>query len=105
MAKREIAVYLPFESIRTVFEMSGFGEEREAAAAAFAKNDREGVLACVTDEMVHALTIAGTPSQCREQLDAFREYVKLPVLIPAASGLATAQVRRNAERLIETFAA
>ena len=105
MARHEVATYLPFESIRTVFEVSGFREAREAAAEAFRRHDSDAVLAAVTDEMVDTLTIAGTPEQCREKLEAFRQYVRLPVLIPAAAGLPAAQVRRNTERLLETFAA
>ena len=105
MARHEIATYLPLESIRTVFEVSGFGEPREVAAAAFRRNDSEAILAAVTDEMVDALTIAGTPRQCREKLEAFRQYVRLPVLIPAAAGLPASQVRRNTNRVLETFTA
>ena len=105
MARREVATYLPFESIRTVFEVSGFGDARAAAAAAFRRNDRAGVLAQVTDEMVDTVTVAGTPDECRDRLEALRAYVELPVLIPAAAGLPPAQVRRNAERVLETFGA
>ena len=92
MARREVATYLPFESIRTVFEVSGFGDARAAKAAAFQRNDRESVLAQVTGEMVDTVTVAGTPGECRRKLEALRKCVKLPVLIPAAAGLPPAQV-------------
>jgi len=105
MARAEVATYLPFESIRTVYEVSGFSEAREVAAEAFHRHDSETVLAQVTDEMVDTLTVCGTPDQCREKLEALRQYVQLPVLIPAAAGLTAAQVRRNTERLLETFSA
>ena len=86
-----------------MFEVSGFGDARAAAAAAFRRNDREGVLTQVTDEMGDTVTVAGTPDECCDKLEALRMYVKLPVLIPAAAGLPPAQVRRNTERLLETF--
>jgi len=53
--------------------------------------------------MVDTVTVAGTPDECRDKLEALRMYVKLPVLIPAAAGLPPAQVRRNTERVLETF--
>lgn len=104
MARHEIAFYLPFESIRTVFEVNGFQREREAAVAAFRRRDTAGVLRCVTDEMVDVLTIAGRPDECREKLASYRPYVKLPVLLPPSTHLSEAQVRCNTEMVLKTFA-
>ncbi len=105
MARADVATYLPFEGIRTVFELSGFADEQKTAAEAFLRHDTDAVLAAVTDEMIDALTIAGTPDECRQKLERFRPYVKLPVLLPAAAGLSPAQARRNTELVLETFSA
>jgi alkanesulfonate monooxygenase SsuD/methylene tetrahydromethanopterin reductase-like flavin-dependent oxidoreductase (luciferase family) len=104
MARADVATYLPFEGMRTVFDQSDYGEIQKEAAAAFLRNDIDAVRAAVTDDMIDTLTVCGTPDQCRAKLEALREYVELPVLLPAAAGLSPAEVHRNTARILETFA-
>lgn len=103
MARADVATYLPFEGIRTVFEASGFAEQQRFAAEAFLRNDLAAVRSAVTDEMVETLTVCGTPDECRAKLERLRRHVRLPVLFPAAAGLTPDEVRRNTERIVETF--
>jgi F420-dependent oxidoreductase-like protein len=49
----------------------GFGAEADRVRQAFQSRDREGAARAVTDEMVDAMTIIGTPTQCRDQMQAF----------------------------------
>jgi F420-dependent oxidoreductase-like protein len=49
----------------------GFGAEADRVRAAFQGRDREGAARLVTDEMVDAMTIIGTPARCRDQIQAF----------------------------------
>src|SRR5882762_9182863 len=49
----------------------GFGAEADRVRAAFQSKDRDGAAKLVTDEMVDAMTILGTPTQCRDQLQRF----------------------------------
>jgi F420-dependent oxidoreductase-like protein len=49
----------------------GFGAEADRVQAAYRGRDREGAARLVTDEMVDAMTILGSPRQCREQLQRF----------------------------------
>src|SRR6266851_3680050 len=49
----------------------GFGAEADRVREAYQARDRERAARLVTDEMVDAMTIVGTPSQCREQMQAF----------------------------------
>jgi F420-dependent oxidoreductase-like protein len=51
----------------------GFGAEADRVRAAFQARERERAAALVTDEMVDAMTILGSPAQCREQLERFFE--------------------------------
>jgi alkanesulfonate monooxygenase SsuD/methylene tetrahydromethanopterin reductase-like flavin-dependent oxidoreductase (luciferase family) len=51
----------------------GFGAEADRVRAAFQARERERAAALVTDEMVDAMTILGSPAQCREQLQRFFE--------------------------------
>lgn len=49
----------------------GFGEEADRVRGAYMDRERELAASLVTDEMVDATTIIGTPDQCREQMRAF----------------------------------
>jgi alkanesulfonate monooxygenase SsuD/methylene tetrahydromethanopterin reductase-like flavin-dependent oxidoreductase (luciferase family) len=49
----------------------GFGVEADRVRAAFLAKDRDRAAALVTDEMVDAMTILGTPGQCRAQMQRF----------------------------------
>jgi alkanesulfonate monooxygenase SsuD/methylene tetrahydromethanopterin reductase-like flavin-dependent oxidoreductase (luciferase family) len=49
----------------------GFGAEADRVRGAFQSRDRNGAAKLVTDEMVDAMTIIGTPRQCRDQMQAY----------------------------------
>ena len=49
----------------------GFGADADRVRQAFQARDRDGAARLVTDEMVDAMTIIGTPTQCRDQIQAF----------------------------------
>ena len=65
----------------------GFADEAAAIAAAWAKGDKAGAERAVTDAMIDATSIVGTPEQCREQLEAYRQSgIDLPIISPFARG-------------------
>jgi F420-dependent oxidoreductase-like protein len=49
----------------------GFGAEADRVRAAFQAKERDRAAALVTDAMVDAVTILGTPEQCRAQMQRF----------------------------------
>ncbi len=49
----------------------GFGADADRVRQAFQSKDRAGAAKLVTDEMVDAMTIIGTPRQCRDQMQAY----------------------------------
>ena len=51
----------------------GFGPEADRVRAAFQARERDRAAQLVTDEMVDAMTILGTPRQCRDQMQRFFE--------------------------------
>ena len=66
---------------------SGFAEEAAAVAEAWATRDTAAATRAVTDEMIAATGIAGTPDECRARLDAYREAgLDLPIISPFARG-------------------
>ena len=66
---------------------SGFAEEAAAVAKAWAAGDTAAATRAVTDEMIAATGIAGTPDECRARLDAYRDSgLDLPIISPFARG-------------------
>ncbi|MGK2966743.1 MAG: LLM class flavin-dependent oxidoreductase [Tepidiformaceae bacterium] len=49
----------------------GFGAEADKVREAYHAGDRGGAAGLVTDEMVDAMTIIGTPNECRDQMQVF----------------------------------
>ena len=49
----------------------GFGADADRIRHAYQARERDKAACLVTDEMVDAVTIIGTPRQCREQMQAF----------------------------------
>jgi probable F420-dependent oxidoreductase len=69
IARREVAAQIAFyaapRAYAPMFEASGFASEAERIRAAFAEGDHEGMLDAVSDEMLDAIGVAGTPEQVR----------------------------------------
>ena len=66
---------------------SGFPGEAAAVASAWAAGDTEGAARAVTDEMIAATGVAGTPDECRDRIAAYRDAgLDLPIISPFARG-------------------
>ncbi len=65
----------------------GFAAEAAAIAEAWAVGDRAACERAVSDAMIDATSIAGTPEQCRARVEAYRQSgIDVPVLSPFARG-------------------
>jgi alkanesulfonate monooxygenase SsuD/methylene tetrahydromethanopterin reductase-like flavin-dependent oxidoreductase (luciferase family) len=65
----------------------GFAEEAAAIAEAWARGDREAAERAVSDALIDATSVAGTPAQCRDKIEAYRASgIDLPILSPFARG-------------------
>ena len=74
--------------------------DQEGLSAAVAKRDWEGAKQFISDDVVHAHSIAGTPAECRKQLDAFmRGGLSLPILLPTGTQEARKRVVEMAREL------
>ena len=59
----------------------GYIEETDAIKEAWVQHDRDRARSLVTEDMVDSLTIAGTPSHCRDRLDEYHAAgVNLPII-------------------------
>src|SRR4051794_39084585 len=65
----------------------GFAAEAAAIAQTWARGDRAAAERAVSDALIDATSIAGTPEQCRERLAAYRgSGLDLPTTTPSARG-------------------
>jgi alkanesulfonate monooxygenase SsuD/methylene tetrahydromethanopterin reductase-like flavin-dependent oxidoreductase (luciferase family) len=66
---------------------SGFPEEAAAIAEAWSRGDRDAAERAVSDALIDATSIAGSPEQCRDRIEAYRlSGIDLPILSPFARG-------------------
>ncbi len=65
----------------------GFTREAAAIAEAWARGDREAAKRAVSDAMIDATSIAGTPAQCRARVAEYRQSgIDVPILSPYSRG-------------------
>jgi alkanesulfonate monooxygenase SsuD/methylene tetrahydromethanopterin reductase-like flavin-dependent oxidoreductase (luciferase family) len=65
----------------------GLPEEAAAIAEAWSRDDRDAAERAVSDAMIDASSVAGTPEECREKIEAYRQSgIDLPILSPFARG-------------------
>jgi len=66
--------------------LGGGTVDQEALGAAVAKRDWEAAKKFISDDVVLAHSVAGTPAECREQLESFiKGGLDLPVLLPTGT--------------------
>jgi 5,10-methylenetetrahydromethanopterin reductase len=80
--------------------LGGGKVDQEGLAAAVARRDWDGAKKFISDEVVHAHSVAGTPADCRAHLESFvKGGLKLPILLPTGTQEARKQVVRMAREL------
>jgi len=76
--------------------MGGGNVDQESLAAAIGKRDWEGAKKLISDEVVFAHSVTGTPTECRKRLEEFvNEGLNLPILLP----MGTQEARKRAVEL------
>lgn len=104
-ARRDAAAIVAFNSTvktyRATHRVSGFEPEAEAVRAAWSRGDLAGMTASVSDEMLDAIALAGTPDEVRGRFADRWEGVYDSTLLwpPAFRG------EEGVRAAIETFAA
>ncbi len=65
----------------------GFVAEAAAIAEAWARGDRESAERAVSDAMIDATSVSGTPEQCRARIEAYRQSgIDVLIISPFARG-------------------
>jgi probable F420-dependent oxidoreductase len=102
-AKPQIAFYGTTRTYKPVLDLHGFGDTIEQLRAAHARDDMDGMVAAVTDEMAETYSVSGTPEEARAKLQRYEGIVDTLILNPPWIGPATRRADVY-DRLIETFA-
>ena len=77
----------------------GFAEDAAVIAEAWSRGDREAAMAAVSDAMIDATGVAGTPAECRARIEDYRRSgIDLPIISPFARGPNAKQVFEAAIR-------
>ncbi|MFP6655643.1 MAG: LLM class flavin-dependent oxidoreductase, partial [Myxococcota bacterium] len=81
IARRAIAAYLTVPVYAAFHEWLGRGEELKGLWTHWQAGDRKAALAAIPDEVVDDLVIHGSPGECREHIERYREAgIDTPVL-------------------------
>ena len=85
--RNSISSYIGFfPRYKRLMAESGFHEEVEAIGRAWVDEGPERATNMVPDRMVDALSLAGTPEECRAKLEAYRQNgLTLPIISPRLS--------------------
>jgi probable F420-dependent oxidoreductase len=102
-ARRQIAFYATALTYQAIMELHGWGAEADAIRAAFRKFDVPAMNAAVSDEMVDAIAVAGTPAQVREQFARYDGLLDHALLYPPTFGARPERVRENYRLIREVF--
>ncbi|MFQ5879391.1 MAG: LLM class flavin-dependent oxidoreductase [Dehalococcoidia bacterium] len=103
-AAGEVAFYATARAFEPLFAVHGFEAEAERVRAAFLRGDVQAMLAAVSDEMVGAFAVAGTPDQVRRQVARYAELADSIALCGPTHFVADDEAEAYQQAIFELFA-
>jgi len=103
-ARAQIAFYYTTRLYHTVLDVHGWRDIGEAISAAFKKMDFKAMEAAVTDEMVDAIALAGTPDEVRDKVKQWDGLTDHLLFYSPSVGMRAERVDENLSAIAETFA-
>ncbi len=87
-----IAFYMGFfPRYNRLMAESGFADVAQAVRDAWDRGDRDAATRAVPDELMASTSAVGTPAECRERIEAYRQSgIDLPIISPRSGGKAGA---------------
>jgi probable F420-dependent oxidoreductase len=103
-AKNQIAFYASVKSYEGILNLHGWEQQKLSIWEHFKTFNLPKMAEAVTDDMVEQIAIAGTPDECREQVQKWDGLLDLPILYTPTAGVSAARVMENHKLIVETFA-
>ena len=103
LARHAIAFYATLDYFDIVLDPAGFAEQKERIRAAHARDDLPAMLDAVTEDMIDALVLAGTPEEVRAQLRPFEGLIDTVILACPILAAGPKEMRANHEAMIGAF--
>lgn len=105
LARHQLAYYLQFPQLDELVEQHGLADDAAAMRRARDLGDEPGMIAAVTDGMVEAFTLSGTPDEVRERLGEWTSFIDMPMLFSPSWRLSREQILDNQLAIIKAFSA
>jgi alkanesulfonate monooxygenase SsuD/methylene tetrahydromethanopterin reductase-like flavin-dependent oxidoreductase (luciferase family) len=104
LARNAIALYATLPYYYIVLNPMGFTDATQAIRAAMQRQDIPGMLSAVTEEMIDALVLAGTPDDVHRQLGPWEGLFDLLLLYcPPNLAIEPAETKANHEAMFAAF--
>jgi alkanesulfonate monooxygenase SsuD/methylene tetrahydromethanopterin reductase-like flavin-dependent oxidoreductase (luciferase family) len=103
-ARHGIAFYATLPYYDIVLSPLGFDTKAKAIRDAFGRLDFPGMFEAVTDDMVAALALAGTPDDVRRQRDVFDGLADSVLLYSPYFGVSQEETQANHTAMLDAFA-
>jgi probable F420-dependent oxidoreductase len=100
-AAAQIAFYAAPKSYAEVLSQCGFGDAGASVREAFRVGDLDAMVAAVTDEMIDAIAVAGTPAQVQERLGRYNGIVDHLIVYPPSFRLDRSRSDELTELLLQ----
>ncbi len=83
--RRTLGGYVVLPNYRNYWKQAGYAEEMEAIEAALAAGDRDALPGLMTDRWLDDCTISGSPTEVRDQLEAWFDTGVLPIAVMSST--------------------
>lgn len=101
----QIGFYSTVKSYDSIHRLHGFEGEVSAIREAFSQRDPKGMTAAVSDRMLDAMAVFGTPEEARQRFGArFDGVYERPLLYSPSFGLDRGRLAGNLDAIVDTFA-
>jgi probable F420-dependent oxidoreductase len=102
-AKRTIAFYATVRTYRPPFLLHGFERETQKIRDAYFSGDMDSMFRSVTDEMVNTFAVVGNTDEVLKKIDAYKQYIDLPILSAPHYFLDFEEVREYQNKIFDSF--
>ena len=103
-ARAQIAFYYTTRLYHTVLDVHGWRGVGETIADAFRRMDFQAMQEAVSDELLDAIALAGTPEDVRDQVAQWQGLSDHLLLYSPSVGMKPERVQENLTAIAETFA-